>query len=289
MEWDFEVDILCAGSGVAGLANAIASVDAGVDVFVADAPGIAVADDETSHYFGELSHQLVRVPAAPVIDMPIRVIEDLAPAPSTSRVVEPFIGSRLRDWAASCVASPYGFLYSRVAERKDVTMRSSRGEPFEVTTVGSVELGPDRPPWVLGDWLSVQARDRGIEVCTDSPLQRIVFEDGQVAGAVLDTPSGIRAVRARRGVLVSTGRHHLGVTLPCDLAEQATLKVSLVRQAPSRFGRIELLTTQPLTATPRTTCRPMNRQLTDLARETRQSSSPNRRCGELHRYPPLGQ
>jgi hypothetical protein len=63
MEWDFEVDILCAGYGVGGLATAIASVDAGVDVFVADAPGIDVVDDETNLYFDELSQdQLVRIP-----------------------------------------------------------------------------------------------------------------------------------------------------------------------------------------------------------------------------------
>jgi hypothetical protein len=112
--------------------------------------------------------------------MPITVNEDLVPAASTSRRVEPFIGSRLRDWAASCVASPYGFLYSGVAERTAVTMRSSRGESFEVAAIGSIELGPDLPQVVLDDWLYTQARDRGIEVCTDSPLQRIVFEDGHV-------------------------------------------------------------------------------------------------------------
>ncbi len=112
------------------------------------------------------------------------------PAASNSRQIEPFVGSRLRDWAASCLASPYGFLYSRVCERNAVTMRSSRGETFEVAAIGSIELGPDLPKVVLADWLSARARDRGIEVCTDSPLRRLVFEGGRVLGAVLDTPSG---------------------------------------------------------------------------------------------------
>jgi hypothetical protein len=165
-------------------------------------------------------------------------------------------------------------------------MRSSRGECFEVAAIGSVELGPDRPDFVLADWLSAKSRERGIEVCTDSPLKRIVFDGGRVLGAVLDTPSGPCAVRARHGVLVSTGGHELGAT--CDLAETATLQVSLVRQAASRFGRVELLTTSPCAATPHTTCRPVNRQLADAARATRQRS-PHWRCGEVHRYPPLGQ
>ena len=89
-------------------------------------------------------------------------------------------------------------------------MRSSRGESFEVASIGSIELGQDQPKFVLADWLSAQARDRGIEVCTD-----IVFEGGRVLGAVLDTLSGRCAVRARHGVLVSTGGHELGAA--CDL------------------------------------------------------------------------
>ena len=187
---------------------AVVAVDAGEDVFVADSSAIEIADDETNRYFDELSHDLVvGIPDAPVIDMPIRVIEDLAPAPSTPGVVEPFVGSGLRGWADGCLASPYGFLYSRVAERKDATMRSSRGERFEVAAIGSIELGPDLPQLVLGDWLCAQARDRDIDVSTNSPLQRVVFEDGHVLGAVIDTPSGTCAVHARRGVLVSTGRH----------------------------------------------------------------------------------
>ena len=286
MHWDERVDILCTGSGLGGLATAIAAVDAGVDVLVADSAGLEVEDAETNRYFGELSQDLcVPVNRAAAVDAPIR--DDLAPAAPASQRVEPFVGSRLQDWAASCLASPYGFLYSRVRERRAVTMLSSRGESFEVAAIGSIELRQDQPKVVLADWLSAQARDRGIEVCTDSPLQRIVFEGGRVLGAVLDTPSGPCAVRARHGVFVATGGHELGAAR--DLPETATLQVSLVRQAASRFGRVELLTTQPQAGIPYTSCRPVNRRLTDAARETRKSRSPYWRCGELHWYPPLSQ
>ena len=286
MQWDERVDVLCTGSGLGGLATAIAAVDADVDVYVADSAGIEVEDAETSRYFRELSRDL-RVPVHRAATAQATIRDDLAPAASTSGRVEPFVGSRLQDWAATCLASPYGFVYSRVCERKAVTMRSKRGEAFEVVAIGSIEFGPDQPQFVLADWLAAQGRDRGIEVSTDSPLRRLVFEGGRVLGAVLDTPSGPRAVRARHGVLVSTGGHGLGAA--CQLPETATLQVGVVRQAASRFGRVELLTTQPLAGIPHTACRPLNRRLTDAARETRQIRSPHWRCGELHRYPPLGQ
>lgn len=166
-------------------------------------------------------------------------------------------------------------------------MRSSRGEPFEVTAIGSIETGPGQPQLVLGDWLTAQAGQRGIDVNTDSPLQRIVFDEGLALGAVLATPSGPRAVRARRGVLVSTGGHVAGARLVCDVPEEATLQVSVLRLAPSRFGRVELLTTRVPAGAPRATCRATNRHLLDTARGTLRHL-PNWRCGELHRYPPLG-
>ena len=62
-------------------------------------------------------------------------------------------------------------------------------------------------------------------------LSHDLVEDGHVLGAVIDTPSGICAVRARRGVLVSTGRHDLGAAVPYGIREHATLQVSVVRQA----------------------------------------------------------
>ncbi len=278
-------------------------MDAGDEVLVADpgagnylsghpgsSPGllgIDVGDDETAQYFDALSEGVIlqRHGGVRTCDRPIGVIEDLSPIPSNSTQLAPFVGSRLRDWAAGCLASPSGFLCSRVPERKAVNMRSSQGEMFEVAAIGSVDFSPDL---VLTDWLSAQARERGIEVCIDSPLQRLVFEEGHVLGAVLDTPSGPCAVCARHGVLVSTGGHDIEAAMPCDLPENATLHVSVVRQAPSRFGRVALLTTQPLSEAPHTDCRPMNRHLADTARETRQSQSPNLRCGEMHRYPPLG-
>ncbi len=289
MNWDDEVDIVCTGSGVGGLATAIAAVDAGLDVFVSDAARIDIADHETARYFRELSsNMLAGGQTAPMPAVPVRVVDDLAPASSKTRRVAPFTGSGLQDWAATCLESPFGFLYSRISDHRAVTMRSSLGEPFEVISIGSIEAGPDLRTLVLTDWLCVHACRRGIDISMDSPLQRIVFEEGRALGAVVGTPWGPRAVRARQGVLVSTGGHDARAVAACDVSGYTTLQVSIVRRAPSRFGRVELLTTLPQILTPQTTCRPTSRHLMDSARETRRDRSPNWRCGELHRYPPLG-
>jgi hypothetical protein len=307
VEWDTEVDVLCIGSGGGALAMAIAAVDAGADVLMTDSAGgnhpsegpapvggllgIDVGDAETNEYFHALSEGLSirRHGGAPTFEVPIRVVDDRSTTALASRPVAPFVGARLRDWAASCLASPYGLIYSRVSERKAITMRSSSGESFEFASVGSIELGPDLPQLSLADWLLAQAADRGIEVSARPSLQRIVFEDGQVVGAALDTPSGACAVRARRGVLMSTGGRDLSVTVSHCCDDCVTMQVCIVRQTPSRFGRVELLTSGPLNRAPHTTCRPINRRLIDTARETKQSHSSNRCWGEVHRYPPLGE
>jgi hypothetical protein len=306
MDWDVEVDLLCAGTGGGALAAAIAAVDAGVDVLMTASsggnhscegsasieglPGIGVADADTNAYFHALSDGLSirRRGGAPTIDVPIRVLDPSPTAPPPGRVA-PFVGARLRDWAAGCLASPYGVIYSRVSERNAVTMRSSSGEAFEYASVGTIELGPDLRQLSLDDWLAAQAADRGVEVSASTSLQRIVFEDGQVIGAVLDTPSGTCAVRTRRGVSVSTGGCDLDAAAPAYSDDHVRLQVCLVRQTPSRFGRIELLSSRPLSGHPRTTCRPINRWLIDTAREAKQSYSPNRCRGEVHRNPPLGE
>src|SRR6478609_4900520 len=217
MNWDDEVDIVCTGSGVAGLAMAIAGVDAGLDVFVSDAATVDVVDEETARYFRELSQNLLAgARQAPTVATPAKVIDDLAPASASSQRVGPFIGAGLQTWAATCLASPYGFFYSRVSDRRAITMRSSRDEPFEVSPVGTVNTSADLRSLVLSDWLCVQACRRGIDISMDSPLQRIVFEEGRALGAVVATPWGSRAVRARLGVLVSTGGHDTRVVTPCD-------------------------------------------------------------------------
>lgn len=287
MDWDIEVDVLCVGAGFAGRAMAVAAADAGDDVVVAEqrhadaddglpsAPrsllDLDVHDDETIRYLDALSADLrVTAPHGATPSAPMPVNDDLAPAPPRSRRIAPFVGARLRDWANGCLASSYGFLFTHVPGRGEVTMRSSRGDAFEVAAVGPLEQGPGPAPLVLEDWLRAQARSRDIEVSEDTVLLRLVFEEGRVVGAELATPSGLCAVRTWRGVVVSAAGRGGTVDVARLLPGGAPLYVSVVRQAPSRFGRVELVTNRP----------------PSVAAHTR---SPDWRRGELHRYPPIGE
>jgi hypothetical protein len=305
--WDEEVDVVCTGSGIAGLAHAVAVVDMGGEVFVAGSRGefepggssvavrsridqlhwveLDVPDQETNEYFAALSSDLGPLTrSARDVDVPIRVVDHAEPVDPRGAVA-PFFGARLRDWAARCLVSPYGYLYTRVSEWQSTTLRTVDGESLEVAEIGSITPDPANIGGSVLDWLTAQARDRSIEVHQATSLQRIVFEDGDVVGAEFATPDGRLAVRARRGVTVASGGPKVtlaaGQALPAD---DAGLRVCLVGQTASRFGRVELLTSEPLAMRAASGCRPDNRQLQANLHETH-SQLQTWRCGKGDGYP----
>jgi hypothetical protein len=299
MMWDDEVDLVCTGSGVSGLASAIAAVDAGHEVFLARSaaddraearrpaycrahPLLSnrVVDPETNDYFTALSGDLGTLRwGGRDAEVSIRVARGEPPA-DRKRAVEPFVGARLRDWAARCLVSPYGFLHSRISGRGTTPMRTCGGEAIEVTVVGSLEPGTDiDAASALTEWVTAEAHERELTVFDDSPLERMVFEEGDVVGAVFATPDGPYAVRARRGVTVATGGPRPNPTMSTvNIAGDGPMRVCLVSQTASRFGRVELLTTEPAAAPPRSAYCPTNRHLHDSLHEARLARSQTRRC-----------
>ena len=253
MQWDHEVDLVSVGSGVGGLATAIVAVDLGQTVFVAQSGaggqrspsrlGIEVSDQETNSYLDAVTEVAGTARASASVDLPVRLVADAGPGTinchSRRGAVEPFVGARLGDWAADCVAAQYGVLYNRVTERHMTTLRSHSGERFEAAVIGS--LGADRGGWVIDDWLTAQAKSRGMEVHEDSRLERLVFDDGRLVGAVVMTPDGRCAVSGRRAVVVSTGGHCAGCTAADRVSVESPVQVCVVSKTASRFGRLELL------------------------------------------------
>ncbi|BBY29087.1 hypothetical protein GCM10023114_10490 [Mycolicibacterium sediminis] len=260
--WDHEVDLISIGAGIGGLAGAVATVDAGDEVLVVDAaPAVgrgdsgvatrrrvgsrrgwmhaATADPETAEYFAGFAEWVPESTlVTPDVPVPMRVA-----SPMSNGIAEPFLGRRLADWAATCLTSPYGMLYSNVFGWGRTTMRASTGGTIEVVPIGTVNWGQGAGASALRSWLTDRARDLGIEVLTDSPLDRLVFEDRRVVGAVFHTPSGPRAVRARRGVTVAPADQDWEAAGDWAPQDGESRQVCLVGRTASRFGRVELLTT----------------------------------------------
>ena len=320
MRWDDEVDVVCTGSGVGCLATALGVADLGGEVFVANPAsspsphprlGVDVDDVETNRYLAALSADL-----APLnrprwdVDVPIRVVRQLVPA-DVGLPVAPFVGARLRDWAARCLASPYGYLSTRVFDGRAETLHTSDGESLEIAELGSMWPDCDDLGRSVTEWLAEQVDQRRIEQQPGCSLRRLVFEEGRAVGAVFATPEGTVAIRARLGVIVATGgpqpsplptpRPGPPTPLPTPRptpppTPRPEMRVCMVSHTASRFGRIELLTSEPPDLTPspkyRPKCRPRQRpeyrRLHANLHEAQTHSYPWR-CGKGHRYPPFGQ
>ncbi|MUL80797.1 MULTISPECIES: FAD-binding protein [unclassified Mycolicibacterium] len=302
--WDDEVDVVCCGSGFGALAAAIAAADAGLDVHIArpgipsdpqsvapgpEAPwlGAGIEDSETREYFEALSADLERRADAEYDAEPmVRAVSEWTPVSGRGRIA-PFYGARLQDWAQCCLTSPYGVLYTRLTDRGMTPMKARSGEEIQVKVLGVLEAdGAAGTASVLGDWLSAQVLDRQIPTSDNSTLQRIVFEEGEVLGVVIDTADGPLALRARHGVAVSTelGGAGSGSAAGQLIEPGKPLQVGLVGYNASRFGRVELLEFDRDEARS-DYC--SSGRVHDSLRDSGRSRA--RRSGEMHRYPPFSQ
>lgn len=244
LHWDDEVDVLCVGSGPGVLAHAIACANSDADVLLADAAAPAdICDAETLAYLSAMTEDLG--PVAPVdtdLELPVIHAEPVPVATERRATIEPFIGSRLRDFAAQCVASPFGVLCTQIPEADRTAMRTDGGDTVQAASVGSFRMGTDEVGPALIEWLDVHARERGITRDADSVVRRLIFEHGRVAGAALATPSGEILVRAEWGVAMSTRSVPGAPKWPVrpDLHGTVT-DVVIVACTAGRFGRVALL------------------------------------------------
>ncbi len=245
VDWDDEVDVLCVGSGPGVLAHAIACAASDADVLMADAAApVDVRDAETLAYLSAMTEDLG--PITPVdtdLELPVIRAEPVQAAATDRRAtIEPFIGSRLRDFAAHCVASPFGVLYTQIPESDRTAMRTDGDEIVQAASVGTFRAGADEVGPALIEWLDAHARERGIARDTDSTVRRLIFENGRVAGAALTTPSGETLVRAAWGVAMSTRSVPGAPQWPVQPDLRDTVAdVAVVACTAGRFGRVALL------------------------------------------------
>ena len=257
-EWDDVADVICAGRGRLGLAVAVAVQRAGLDVMLAEGPRqpsdesdveatghlaglLGVTDEDTVEYLQALTEDITPVPStSPTI--PVRVVDGPIHPDLTRGPIETFRGAALMEWAESCVGSAYGLLYTRVSDPALSVTYSGANGPVDATVLDTIDIDPERPADSLEQWLGTLEHDYDSELPRSGCLQRLVFEDGVVTGAIVETASGVRAVRARHGVMLALGDGLTPSGLPADLDRSEPAEVALVSRAASRFARLELLT-----------------------------------------------
>lgn len=243
------------------------------------------ADVATGEYFSALSDGLVPASQGPAdVGLAVRVARDL---PIDGSAIPPFVGAKLPEWTRRCVSSPYGVFTSIVPGRPSTPMHSADGETISVFAVGSIDWHDGLGEPALFDWMAAQARERGIEVNEAGQLERMVFEDGAVVGAVFSTPDGPYSVRTRYGLTMSPTERlairsdGLAVTGAVD-----RMQVCLVAHAGSRFARVELLAASSDEVVRRPVCMGSGRELPEDLRRSRSKQSEASRCGKVDGYPP---
>lgn len=254
-EWDFEVDVVCIGAEGGVLAAGLVAANAGFEVYtgitestgpegdLAASLGYRGGDGQTTKHLAGFEYAFGDEGRSQRF-WPVRAVEHSAEPRSGRRgAIEPFFGAALEQWAHRCATAPNGLVYNRVTKRQMTEMRSSvRGEKIEAAVVGSVELSPGLPALSVGAWLRSQSTEAGLTPDIDVRLVKLIFEDG-VAGALIDTPDGTLAVRARENLIIGVGDSAVESSHPLISAtEPMTVDVCLVSKAASRFGELEIVT-----------------------------------------------
>jgi len=291
--WDDEVDVICLGGVVGALASAVVAVDADVEVFVATSAAQDgawldgdIVDAETLEYFASLTAELEWVTPTADAEVPVRAVAELPVPERRGRKVAPFFGGRLKHWAEQCLSSPYALLHTRVSDWGTTGMRTLDGKPVQVKTLGTLSLATEAGAPSLVGWLFDAADARDIHIRSDTTLQRLVFEDGFVIGAVLNTADGPYAVAARHGVTLAPAVTVAESTVAAGVDDA---EVALVSHAGSRFARLEVLVPAVIPPAANVQCVPSNRRLTATLKDHRRGRSESRRWRKVDRYPPFGQ
>lgn len=238
LHWDEVVDVICVGPGLGVLAYGLCCAADDLDVLLVEPPM------EPEEVLGGLVAAMTEDLGEPPPDggLAVTVVgPESTPTPSGRRAtmkspldapLEPFVGHRLRDFSARCLASPYGVMFSQVPDLL-APMRTDTGEPITAAVLGGY-----RAP--LAASLREKAEASGL-VAQDR-LVGLVVTGGRIAGAALETASGRKwLVCATAGIAISVGPPPTESAEPRDADLAADLEVAVVGRRFGRFARVELI------------------------------------------------
>ena len=208
--WDQVVNVICVGtgSGLDGYAMVCAAADLEVLSVAVPPEGLDAATDD----------YLSAMTAGLDVGLPPEepgMLHACAVDPPRGRGVRlaPFVGEDLRVWSSRCLASSSGVMMTHVPDHILIPMRTTDGELITAAMV---------PP------------DHEITAPAET-FAALAYADGVIAGALLDGPSGRRAVRADRGIAFAVGP----VAAPPITPPGGRLAV--VSRPAGRFARLEIL------------------------------------------------
>ena len=215
--WDDVVDVICVGSAPGVLAYGLCCAAADLDVLVIDPP--ARPDPVLDEFTAAMTEDLGDPEADPTLS--VNSVRS-APVPE-SRTRDDFVGHRLRDWSARCLASPLAVLLTEVSDVL-VPICAENGESITAAVLGGYHAPLER-------WLRDRAAEQGLTA--DGELAALVLDGGRIAGVRLADGS---TVAATAGLALPIGPEGAP-----EIDGSGDLEVAVVGRPFGRFARVELL------------------------------------------------
>lgn len=240
-EFDDTVDVVCIGSGPGVLAYALCCDAADRDVLLLAHP-VSDLDPDTAGHIDAMYEDLGDAEPQAVLEL---ITAETVAVPRTTRgtVVETFVGQRLREWSAQCTASAFGVMLTAVPEDLLMPMRTDAGESITAAIVGALRPDPARPGPTVCEWIDDEIERRGLSGIDGHCFAGFVYEEGEIVGVGVDTPSGRQRVEVTGCVAMSVGAVPAQWPAQPDLADATgDVQIALIGRRAGRFARVGLLT-----------------------------------------------
>ena len=118
--------------------------------------------------------------------------------------IEPFDARVLGDWADKCRTSPYGDFYSYTTSSEWAEQQNGTGTVVADCLVEHLSKDERCAGAGLAAAMLKGMLDRNVDIITESPVTKLIADDGKVIGAEITTPEGVIKVKVNRGVLLAT-------------------------------------------------------------------------------------
>jgi hypothetical protein len=238
--WDFEFDVVCAGSGIGGCAAAITAAASGLRTVLLEKAELV--GGVTAYSGGQ-----VWIPANrharsaginDSVEEGVKYIERLGEGWANSELTRSLLGSandaldfyEARGLRVHMIPGLCDYYYPDMPHSK-ADGRYLEPDPFDLVTLGGwqnrLRISPHSPTSkamlspesvttregvvtggeALAGYFICGALSLGVELWNNSPIVELISHGGRVEGVRVKTPQGERRIRAFRGVMLATGAY----------------------------------------------------------------------------------